>query len=65
MAQERRVHHRAEVVLSLRLVVEGRTVVGTSADISVGGLRVLSPDPSGLSRPASTATDSFGVFGMV
>ena len=44
MALKDRVHHRAEVVFSLRLVVEGRTVVGTSADISVGGLRAVLPE---------------------
>jgi c-di-GMP-binding flagellar brake protein YcgR len=44
MAQERRVHNRAELVLSLRIAVEGRTVVGTSADISVGGLRAMLPE---------------------
>ena len=44
MVQERRVQHRADLVLSLRLVVEGRTVVGTSADISFGGLRAILPE---------------------
>ena len=44
MTQERRGQQRTEVVLSLRFVVEGRTVVGTSTDISVGGLRAMLPE---------------------
>ena len=44
MSQERRVQHRTEVVLSLRVLVDERTVVGMSADISVGGLRAVLPE---------------------
>jgi c-di-GMP-binding flagellar brake protein YcgR len=44
VALKDRVHHRADVVLALRLLVEGRTVVGTSADMSVGGLRTVLPE---------------------
>lgn len=44
MPLQDRVHHRADIVLPLRILVEGRTVVGTSADISVGGLRAVLPE---------------------
>jgi hypothetical protein len=42
--QDKRAHDRAQIVLPVRVDVGGRTLQGSSTDISVAGVRILLPE---------------------